>query len=234
KSRCFDPFPFPDATETQRHRIGEIAEQLDQHRKQVLADHSDLTLTDLYNVLEMIRAGTPPTALAPDERRVFDAGLVLILKELHDALDQAVADAYGWPVDLDEEELLYRIVALNKERVQEEARGLVRWLRPEFQIERFGGPNERNKLALSGAAKSLGDDPSGLPAFPGTEAEQTAQVIFALTAANEPLTASILAKRYRSNRRVEPTITAILDAIARLGYVTGDHRNGFQLTKRDA
>jgi len=32
-----------------------------------------------------------------------------------------------------EDELLQRLVALNAERAAEEARGLVRWLRPEFQ-----------------------------------------------------------------------------------------------------
>lgn len=37
-----------------------------------------------------------------------------------------------------EEELLGRLVALNKERAAEEARGLVRWLRPDYQIPRLG------------------------------------------------------------------------------------------------
>lgn len=33
KTLCFDPFPFPDCTDTQRLRIREIAERLDAHRK---------------------------------------------------------------------------------------------------------------------------------------------------------------------------------------------------------
>lgn len=37
-----------------------------------------------------------------------------------------------------EEELLTRLVALNKERADEEAKGLVRWLRPDYQIPRLG------------------------------------------------------------------------------------------------
>ena len=126
KSRCFDPFPFPVADHLQQQRVRVIAESLDAHRKRVLSDQAHLTLTGLYNVLEKLRAGVMPDALEPTDRRIFDDGLVLILKELHDRLDVAVADAYGWPVDLPDEDILAHLVALNKERVREEARGHVR------------------------------------------------------------------------------------------------------------
>ncbi|RZL15545.1 MAG: hypothetical protein EOO62_03720, partial [Hymenobacter sp.] len=56
-SRCFDPFPFPAATEAQQARIREMAEALDAHRKRQQAQHPTLTLTDLYNVVEKLRAG---------------------------------------------------------------------------------------------------------------------------------------------------------------------------------
>ena len=36
--------------------------------------------------------------------------LVLILKELHDSIDAAVAEAYGWRTDLDDNEILTRLV----------------------------------------------------------------------------------------------------------------------------
>ena len=65
KSRCFDPFPFPAANDIQKQRIRTIAENLDAHRKRVLAEHPHLTLTGLYNILEKLRAGTQPDALAP-------------------------------------------------------------------------------------------------------------------------------------------------------------------------
>ncbi len=42
-------------------------------------------------------------------------------------------DAYGWPHDLSDDEILRRLVDLNRERAEEEKRGLIRWLRPEFQ-----------------------------------------------------------------------------------------------------
>ncbi|MDK9702776.1 MAG: hypothetical protein OEL20_06515, partial [Sulfuritalea sp.] len=51
KSRCFETFPFPVATPEQQARIRDLAEQIDAHRKRVLAAHDELTLTGLYNVL---------------------------------------------------------------------------------------------------------------------------------------------------------------------------------------
>jgi hypothetical protein len=55
------------------------------------------------------------------------------LRQLHDRLDQAVADAYGWPIKLTTRDIFARLIALNLERRAEEADGLVRWLHPEFQ-----------------------------------------------------------------------------------------------------
>ncbi|MGA7484688.1 MAG: hypothetical protein WBW26_22740 [Bradyrhizobium sp.] len=57
KTQCLDPFPFPNANTIQKQTIRVIAEELDLHRKRVLAEHPHLTLTGLYNVLEMLRAG---------------------------------------------------------------------------------------------------------------------------------------------------------------------------------
>ena len=131
KSRCFDPFPFPaDVPESLKDRIRAEAEALDALRKRVLAEHEDLTLTGLYNVVEALRAGQ---TLTLKERDAHDRGLVTLIRQHHDAIDVLVAEAYGWPADLADEEILTRLVALNKERAAEEARGLVRWLRPEFQ-----------------------------------------------------------------------------------------------------
>lgn len=135
KTQAFDPFPFPTATPTQRAEIAAIAEELDAHRKACLAAHPHLTLTALYNVLAAVRAGTP---LTPAERDVHDAGQVSILRALHDRLDAAVAAAYGWPTDVPDDEIVARVVALNAERLTEEAAGHIRWLRPEFQAPLAG------------------------------------------------------------------------------------------------
>ncbi|WP_460503830.1 type IIL restriction-modification enzyme MmeI, partial [Hymenobacter agri] len=97
KSRCFDPFPFPDATPTQQARIRELAEQLDAHRKRQQALHPSLTLTDLYNVVEKLRQGQP---LTPKDQAVNQQGLASVVLSLHQQLDAAVAEAYGWPAAL--------------------------------------------------------------------------------------------------------------------------------------
>ncbi|HRI93796.1 MAG TPA: class I SAM-dependent DNA methyltransferase, partial [Accumulibacter sp.] len=93
KSRCFEPFPFPVANPDQATRIRDLAEQLDAHRKRQQAAHATLTLTGMYNVLEKLRRGDVLTA---KEKAIHEQGLVSVLKTLHDELDAAVLDAYGW------------------------------------------------------------------------------------------------------------------------------------------
>jgi hypothetical protein len=134
KSRCFDPFPFPDCTEPQRERIRKIAEELDAHRKRVQAQHPGLTLTGMYNVLEKIRTNQP---LNSKDKDIHDQALVSLLKQLHDDLDAAVFEAYNWPKTLTDAEILERLVQLNAERAREESQGQIRWLRPDYQIPLF-------------------------------------------------------------------------------------------------
>ena len=64
KSCCFDPFPFPECTEVQKAKIRQLAEELDAHRKRAQQQHG-LGLTDIYNVLEKLRAASAaPSASA--------------------------------------------------------------------------------------------------------------------------------------------------------------------------
>ncbi|MFR0876140.1 MAG: hypothetical protein ACLSHC_17300, partial [Bilophila wadsworthia] len=86
--------------------------------------------TGMYNVLEALREGRELTA---QERTINEQGLIGILKEIHDQLDVAVAEAYGWPANLGEQDILSRLVALNAERVEEEKEGKIRYLRPDYQ-----------------------------------------------------------------------------------------------------
>lgn len=130
KTRCFETFPFPSCTPDQQQRIRELGEQLDAHRKRQQAAFPELTMTGMYNVLEKLRAGE---ALTAKDKIIHEQGLVSVLKQLHDDLDAAVADAYGWPADLPDDEILSRLVALNAERAAEESTGQIRWLRPDFQ-----------------------------------------------------------------------------------------------------
>jgi hypothetical protein len=138
KSRCFDPFPFPDCTEKQKARIRALAEELDAHRKRAQSTHG-LGLTDIYNVLEKVRAGS---ALTTKDKELHDAALVSTLKQLHDDLDAAVADAYGWTWPLTDAEILEKVVALNTARAAEEAKGHIRWLRPDYQKPLFAGTKQ--------------------------------------------------------------------------------------------
>lgn len=132
---CFDPFPFPDATEAQKVSIRASAERLESHRK--TAQGRGATITGMYNLLAKLRSGEAFTAR---EREQHEAAQTEILRQLHDELDATVAETYGWPVDLPEADVLERLVALNKERAREEAQGVVRWLRPEYQAPQEAQP----------------------------------------------------------------------------------------------
>ncbi|PZU84001.1 MAG: class I SAM-dependent DNA methyltransferase [Chelatococcus sp.] len=220
KSRCFDPFPFPDASEPQKEAIRRPAEALDALRRQVLADHPDLTLTRLYNVREAIRAGR---ALTPAETDIRDRGLVLILNEHHDAIDAAVAAAYGWANDLSDDEILARLVALNRERARQEARGEVRWLRPDYQRPRFGKPGQTGEQIEAEALVAALPMAAGRPGFPADAVERVAAVLAALATAPRPLDAGDIASRFRQGKRVERAVREILVSLARVGEVsTGD------------
>jgi type II restriction/modification system DNA methylase subunit YeeA len=101
---CFETFPFPRPTDAQRDAIAEAARDLDRLRIGWLnppglsdAELSKRTLTNLYNVR--------PTWLA----------------QAHERLDAAVLAAYDWPADIEREDLLTRLLALNLARAKAEA-----------------------------------------------------------------------------------------------------------------
>ena len=134
KSQIFDPFPFPDVTPEQRETIAELAEELDATRKAALAEVPGLTMTEIYNLRAKLQSGEKLSPTDEDRARAARAGIV---HRLHEQIDAAVAEAYGWPADLTPSEIVTRLVALNAERAKEEAEGNIRWLRPEYQIPRF-------------------------------------------------------------------------------------------------
>lgn len=103
--------------------------RLDAHRKRVQAQHPEVTITRMYNLLEKLRKGE---AFSESDRTYNDKALVSTLKQIHDELDIAVFEAYGWQPTLSDEEILERLVKLNGDRAEEERNGLIRWLRPEY------------------------------------------------------------------------------------------------------
>jgi hypothetical protein len=220
--------------------ITQRAEQIDAHRKRQQALHPDLTLTNVYNVLERLRRiahvpDEPP--LTPKERKVHDQGLVSVLAQLHDELDAAVLRAYGW-ADLipalvgkpggttpypdkpaeqaaAEEELLTRLVALNRERAAEEARGLVRWLRPDFQNPGGVGVEQESPA---------GEQPAGTPAVPEGKAPWPKGLPAQFQAVREvladqpaPADAEQIARQFRRARTTQ--VAELLETLAALGQV---------------
>lgn len=209
KTRCFDPFPFPACIETQKARLRELGEALDSHRKRQQALHPKLTLTGMYNVLAKLRAGEP---LNPKDKAIHEQGLVSILRQIHDDVDAAVLDAYGWPRDLTAEQVLERLVALNHERAEEERNGLVRWLRPDFQHP-SGAPLEA-QVALPGAVFQEGAPlVTAAAPWPRKLPEQVAAVRALL--GGHTWDVELMAKAFKGAKRKE--VQSVLDSLAALG-----------------
>lgn len=231
-SECFNKFPFPACQTDQQEKIRTLGEQLDAHRKRQQALHPALTLTGMYNVLEAVRAGQP---LSAKERTVYEQGLVGILKELHDQLDAAVAEAYGW-TDLsgvrpstaedDTEQILERLVALNAERAAEEARGLVRWLRPEYQAK-----GEAVQQAAQGELDVDEEAPPPAPAealpWPKELPAQAAALSTVLAALPAPATVAGIATHFAgkaTKKRLDEIARLLetLEALGRASHIQGD------------
>ena len=209
KSRCFDPFPFPaDVSEALMAKIRAEAEALDALRKRVLANHDDLTLTRLYNVLEALKEGR---ALTEAERDMHGRGLVTLIRQHHDAIDALVAQAYGWPADLSDEDILTRLVALNQKRAAEEAKGLIRWLRPEYQAPDYA-PLISQSFDLGEAASAL---PDNIIPWPVTLPEQVSAVQQVLVSAGTPLAPQDVARAFQGKRAA--SLRPVLDALAGIG-----------------
>jgi hypothetical protein len=216
-SRCFDTFPFPVPSDPQAARIRELGEELDRHRKRQQAAHPSLTITAMYNVLEKLRAGE---ALTSKERELHEQGLVSVLRQLHDDLDRAVFEAYGWPTTLTDEAILEKLVALNAERAEEERRGLVRWLRPELQNAAHGrgGARAMIQTAIVGEGEAeAAASPTKRIAWPKKLPDQAALVRDLVLRGGRGWTAADVAARFQG---ASPKATsAVLDTLATLGIV---------------
>jgi len=242
KSRCFETFPFPDAKPDQKSSIRDLAQELDAHRKRQQAQHADLTLTGMYNVLEKLKSGE---TLSEKEIVIHEHGLVAVLKTLHDELDRVVLDAYGWsdlaptlevvngnaapPAGSTREEakskldeaLLERLVALNAERAAEEKRGQVRWLRPEFQIPasgqaQTGGPKQ---IEIDTGEEVAAAKPGARRSWPAALPEQVRAVAEVLTAARSPLTRAEVEALFTGRGPWKKRLPQIFDTLIAVGRV---------------
>ena len=210
-SRCFDPFPFPAATEAQQTHIRDLAERLDTHRKRQQSQHPKLTFTDLYNVLEKLRVGTPLNA---KEQLTHEHGLVTVLRQLHDDLDAAVAGAYALPPTASDDAILTHLCALNAQRAAEERSGTIRYLRPAFQNP--GSTTTQTTLATDEAETPAATaKPAAKLPWPKTLAEQAQAVRAALKTFGAPTDAATLARTFKSAKT--DRIEDILETLASLG-----------------
>lgn len=101
---CFETFPFPRPTDTQRADIEKWAKYLNEVRSQLLKADPSHTMTKLYNDLTDLRA----------TRDSKHPAYSLLLA--HEKLDAAVAAAYGWEWPMTDDALLAALLALNLER----------------------------------------------------------------------------------------------------------------------
>ena len=245
KTTCFETFPFPaedtGLTPALTERIRQLAEQLDAHRKTQQAAHPDLTLTGMYNVLEKLRSGE---ALSAKDKTMHEQGLVSVLRTLHDELDAAVLQAYGWsdlgPVPHQDaaaraawtDALLLRLVDLNTHRAAEEASGTVRWLRPDYQNPakpaQTAAP-EQTTMDLPGIetpdsaeetdAPTSAAKPLAQQAWPATLPEQIKAVADLLSAAPAALDLDALANQFKGRGRWRERLPVILDTLVAIGRV---------------
>jgi hypothetical protein len=184
----------------------------------------------MYNVLEAIRRGDE---LDDHDERLKNQGLVLLLRELHDTLDCLVFEAYGWPATLPEDEILARLVALNQQRKAAEQAGDVKWLRPAYQIPRFGTETQRARLederrrtretgaVARQASLDLDDDLQEMkPRFPtDNELAETTAVMATLASASAPVSIKDVARHFSQGLKIEKRVALTILALARLGHL---------------
>ena len=163
----------------------------------------------MYNVLAKLRAGTE---LDAKDRQIHEQGLVSVLRQIHDDLDAAVTAAYGWPVDLSDQAILQRLVALNTERRAEEQAGTVRWLRPDYQPAKAG-------MAKPVQPTMDVDQPIVLATprvFPKSLPDQMGLVRAALSDASAPLLPKTLAKTFKGAKPAR--VAELLRTLVAMGH----------------
>jgi hypothetical protein len=117
--------------------------------------------------------------------------------------------------------LLERLVALNAERAAEEQRGLIRWLRPEFQIPASGltDASTAEQLEIASEDKALAVKSGARRAWPATLPEQVKAVAEILTAARGPLAEDAIAAYFSGRGAWKKRLPQIIDTLVAVGRV---------------
>jgi hypothetical protein len=178
---------------------------------------------------------------------------------LHDDLDAAVLDAYSWSDLLPllrvsrglealvegqsrddarrafDEAVLERLVALNAERAAEEARGVVRWLRPEFQSAAARGmepavpeqgtlPTDSGEDEDAATAAAAQAKPKPWPKDPVGQVRAVAEL---LAASPVPMSLDDIAGRFTARgpwKKRLPELIGMLVALGRAREHDGQYR----------
>src|SRR3546814_21062815 len=89
-------------------------------------------------------------------------------------------------------------ISLNKGRAAGESKGLIRWLRPEFQAPDYKAPVTQT-LDLGETAAVL---PENVIPWPGSLPEQVSAVQSILSAAGSPLAPQDVARAFKGKREI--------------------------------
>jgi hypothetical protein len=174
-------------------------------------------MTIMYNVVDRLRSGE---ALSKAEREVHELAACGTLRDLHDELDRLVAEAYGWTWPEPLAVILDRLVTLHDLRIEEERGGPVRWLRPDYQVARFGKMQTESDTTPTDEAGAPLAVPLARVPWPGDAIGQIT-ALRALTAARS-VTVDEAASHFAGARR--DLIERHLETLAILGevHVVGD------------
>ncbi|GAB4254079.1 MULTISPECIES: class I SAM-dependent DNA methyltransferase [Deferrisoma] len=141
---CFETFPLPEAPADARRAVAEAARDLDELRERWL-NPPEWTRQEVLEFPGSVDGPWARHVTNPDERGIgtvryarrvpADPKAARELKRrtltnlynerprwldlAHRRLDEAVAAAYGWPADLGDDEILERLLALNRERARD-------------------------------------------------------------------------------------------------------------------
>ena len=135
-TKTFETFPFPEGFaldlsvadyvgDRRAEQISTVTTRLNELRENWLKP------SDLANREPEVIPGYPDRILPKDDKAVAILKKRTLtdlynerpawLDNAHRDLDVAVAEAYGWPSDLDDDEILRRLFELNQERASAEA-----------------------------------------------------------------------------------------------------------------
>jgi hypothetical protein len=159
----------------------------------------------MYNVLAKLRSGEP---LSSKDKIIHEQGLVSVLKQLHDDLDAAVFDAYGWPHDLTDE-------------------------RPDFQNP--GGKTQATQVDIAGVEEpEAGEDVAALAAvaWPKKLPERVAAVRDLLVRGSSGWTAAQVAASFKGAKAKDAE--QVLDSLAALGLLVAYEAGGKRTWKAAA